>query len=133
MGTFYEMTLPVASYDVAWQRYPDDNGIAATREALDLHIKSGVPNTLITTKDNKTVVEVQITFADPPDPSQIGFVHDHGSRATVYVTIPTAEFGTVLAILHAKPQATVICGLYDGGPTVGYFNLLTSTFSPVMS
>jgi hypothetical protein len=123
------MGFPIASYDVAWQRYPDDNGNAATHVALDLHVKTGVAGSVITTEDGKTVVDVQITFADSSDPSEIGYVHDHGARATLYIKIPTAELGSVLAILHAKPEITVACGIYAQGVTVGYFNLQTSTFA----
>ncbi|MBV9795647.1 MAG: hypothetical protein JO016_17100 [Actinobacteria bacterium] len=126
------MQLPIAGYDVAWQRNLDDDGNSTTRATLDLHVKTGVPNTVITTVDHKTVVDVQITFADPSDPTQIGFVHDHGARATMYVTIPPAESASILEILHAKP-VTIICGLWDQTVNLGYFHLLTSDFDPVIS
>jgi hypothetical protein len=56
--------------------------------------------------------------------------HEHGARAIMYVKIPATDSGAILAILHAKSQATIACGIDVGVLSINYFNLLTSTIDP---
>jgi len=125
MTAFHHMKLPITSYEASRERAFDDNGHAATMAQLTLHVQGGTP-----TSHNNPVKEVQVTFDKPPGGGggQIGHIEESANKATVFATVPLAEFEIYLAILHDDQRSHVYCGTDVGASTLGFFNLATEGF-----
>ena len=125
MTAFHHMKLPITSYEASRERSFDDNGHAATMAQLTLHVQGGTP-----TSNHKPVKKVEVTFGKPPGVGggQIGHLEEFANKATVFATVPLAEFETYLAILHDDRRSHVYCGTDENASTLGFFNLATEGF-----
>lgn len=119
------MKLPITSYEASRERSFGEDGHTATMAQLTLHVQGGTPS-----PHGKPIKEVQVTFGKPPgeggDP--IGRIKDSANKATVFATLPLAEFEIYLAILHDDRQSHVYCGTDVGTPRLGFFNMATEGF-----
>jgi hypothetical protein len=69
---------------------------------------------------------VLVTFDKPPG-NTIGDIEKdpQSGTATVFATVPLAEFGTYWTILHHERPSYIQCGIDVGATTVGYISLAT--------